>query len=123
MHTKPISQKTYLVSIALLTVLALSVFALQSATHRASAQTGTFTFTWQGDMDNTADTDATLVTIAGSIGVFNLAVGDLGYLGSAGDVPAWCANVQSHLGATFPFEILAGNHEDDGNAVHINDYT
>jgi len=122
MNTNRMSQKTYLIGIALLTVLALSVFALQSATRLASAQTGTFTFTFQGDMDNTADTDATLVTIAGANGVFNLAVGDLGYLGSASAVPAWCTKVQNALGATFPFEILVGNHEDDGSGDHINNY-
>ena len=40
MNTNRISPKAYLISIALLTVLALSYFALLSATRPASAQTG-----------------------------------------------------------------------------------
>jgi hypothetical protein len=121
MNTNRLSQKTYLIGMALLTALALSVFALQSA-HRASAQTGTFTFTFEGDIDNNANSNASLLTIAGANGAFSLAIGDLGYLSTPGDVPAWCANVQSKLGATYPFEILAGNHEADGNAATINNY-
>ncbi len=45
---------------------------------------------------------------------FNLlALGDLSYSG-IGTESAWCDYVKSKVGPTFPFQLIAGNHEEDG---------
>ena len=43
----------------------------------------------------------------------HFALGDLSY-GSPGEERRWCAFVTQHVGAGFPFELLAGNHESNG---------
>jgi 3',5'-cyclic AMP phosphodiesterase CpdA len=43
----------------------------------------------------------------------HFALGDLSY-GTAGEERAWCDFVTARVGAGFPFELLAGNHESDG---------
>lgn len=82
---------------------------------RAAAQTGTFTFTSGGDIGSSANSDASLSAMGSAGGVFTLALGDLGYVGTGGE-PAWCNRVKSFVGSTFPFEVVAGNHEDDGQS-------
>jgi hypothetical protein len=44
---------------------------------------------------------------------FFLAIGDLSY-GDVSPESAWCQFVKSRVGSSFPFELVAGNHEDDG---------
>jgi hypothetical protein len=62
---------------------------------------------------------ASLAALAGSGASFYLALGDLNY-GLQGTEPDWCALVVSHLGSTFPFQIVAGNHDDGaGGAASI----
>lgn len=83
-----------------------------------------FAFTVVGDYGKTANTDAVLNGIAASGAQFNLAIGDFSYANPAVYSEAdWCNYVQSHVGATFPFELLAGNHDADnsGNG-HINNF-
>ena len=72
-----------------------------------------FSFSAGGDMGDNSTTSATLDLIAKSSVDFHLAIGDLSY-GEIAPEAAWCKYVQSHVGATFPFELLAGNHEDGG---------
>jgi hypothetical protein len=43
---------------------------------------------------------------------FNLALGDLSY-GILQPETAWCNYVKARVGDTFPFQLVAGNHEDD----------
>src|SRR4030095_5407562 len=50
-----------------------------------------------------------------------LALGDLSY-GVAGEEQDWCDLVTSHVGGGYPFEVLAGNHESNGENGHINDF-
>ncbi len=54
-------------------------------------------------LDGIADRDDDLTVV----------VGDLSY-GEPGEEERWCRFVTSRLGATYPFELVAGNHEDDG---------
>ena len=70
-------------------------------------------FTAAGDFDSTRNTDAVLRTIKTLDSDFTLAIGDLSY-GSRGTEKAWCDYVTSHLGRNYPFELLAGNHESNG---------
>ena len=50
------------------------------------------------------------------------AVGDLSY-GATGAEQAWCDFVTARLGAGYPFELLAGNHESNGQNGNINDFS
>src|SRR5918992_5798607 len=80
-----------------------------------------FVFTAAGDYGFNKDTTATLDLIARSGASFNLALGDLSYT----DAPEsdWCAYVHSRVGKTFPFQLVAGNHEDDfGEHGHISEF-
>ena len=52
----------------------------------------------------------------------NLALGDLSY-GATGAEQAWCDFVTARVGAGFPFELLAGNHESNGQNGNINDFS
>jgi hypothetical protein len=80
-----------------------------------------FVFTAAGDYGSSKDATATLDLIARSDTSFNLALGDLSYT----DAPesAWCEYISSKVGETFPFQLVAGNHEDDfGEDGHISEF-
>lgn len=51
-----------------------------------------------------------------------LALGDLSY-GTVGQESSWCDFVTSRVGAGFPFELLSGNHESNGQNGNINDFS
>jgi PKD repeat protein len=51
-----------------------------------------------------------------------LAVGDLSY-GTTGQEQAWCDMVTGILGAGYPFELVSGNHESNGQNGNINDFS
>ena len=81
-----------------------------------------FVFTAVGDLGGSANTDAVLTGIANSGAAFQLTIGDLSY-GTYAPESAWCSYVQSKVGATFPFELVGGNHEMDGSSQgHINNF-
>lgn len=79
-------------------------------------------FTAAGDYGAGADTRAVLTTIAGLDPDLNLALGDLSY-GTTGAEQQWCDLVTQHVGAGFPFELIAGNHESNGQNGNINDFS
>lgn len=85
--------------------------------------TGTaFVFTAAGDYAWTEETAATLELMARSGASFNLALGDFSY-NSVLPESSWCDFVQSKVGDSFPFQLLAGNHEDDfGGDGHIENF-
>ncbi len=70
-------------------------------------------FTAAGDFGRTTNTTDVLNTIDDLDSNLTLALGDLGY-GKPGEESNWCDYVTSRLGAGYPFEVLAGNHESDG---------
>lgn len=72
-----------------------------------------FSFAAAGDHGRTEDTAASLARLGRSGAGFYLALGDLGY-GSSGAEKSWCDFVYGALGKeTYPFQVIAGNHEDD----------
>src|SRR6185436_3367290 len=101
-------------------VLALSLVVFLVVLRPASAQTGTFTFTFAGDFGTGSGFTANMNKMAQAGAVFDLALGDLSY---GGTPSSWCTSVKNIVGATFPFEVLVGNHDDDGDAAHINNFT
>lgn len=79
------------------------------------------TFTASGDYSTTSKTNAVIDQIGEEAPDFHLALGDLSY-GSNSDVNQeanWCSYANGRLSGqgintgTFPFQLLAGNHEDD----------
>ncbi len=74
------------------------------------------TFAAAGDHSANARTDGSLALLDASDAEFYLALGDLDYDDTPTD-EAWCEYVTSRLpqkGPTFPFQLVSGNHEDDG---------
>src|SRR5947207_3349585 len=107
--------------IVLVLSLGVLLFALlPNGLRPAWAQAQTFVFTFAGDFGTGSGFTANLNKMAQSGAVFDLAVGDLSYGSSA---TSWCSTVTSIVGATFPFELVAGNHDEDGNSPTINSFT
>jgi hypothetical protein len=75
-----------------------------------------------GDLGQTSNTDAVLglVRTGGYDAV--VAAGDMSYT-STGSEQLWCDYVKSIVGEGFPFELLAGNHESNGQNGNINDFS
>lgn len=116
-------------SVAALTVVVLGVaggaFTSVLATQQvapAAAVAGQVHFTAVGDYAANADTDRVLDTIATVGPDLNLALGDLSY-GVTGQEGSWCDRVTARVGAGFPFELIAGNHESNGLNGNINDFS
>ncbi|HEV7534714.1 MAG TPA: hypothetical protein VGP90_03715, partial [Acidimicrobiia bacterium] len=87
----------------------------------ASAQPDSFTFAAAGDFGGNTTTSAVLNTLAGAGTDFALAIGDLSY-SEVTPESAWCDFVKTRVGPTYPFELLAGNHEDDGPDGSISNF-
>lgn len=51
----------------------------------------------------------------------NIALGDLSY-GDPNAEQSWCNFVSAHTGQGFPFQLVAGNHESNGQNGHIDDF-
>jgi PKD repeat protein len=83
---------------------------------------GSIQFTAVGDYAANANTQAVLSGIKTLNPDLNLALGDLSY-GVAGQEQAWCDLVTQTLGAGFPFELVSGNHESNGENGNINDFS
>jgi PKD repeat protein len=84
--------------------------------------TGTLIVTAAGDYGATSATSSVLSGVAATKPDVHLALGDLSYADSPSE-QAWCDYVVARVGAGFPFELLAGNHESDGLDGHINDFS
>jgi hypothetical protein len=82
-----------------------------------------FIFTAAGDYGFTDESKATLEHIASSGAQFNLALGDLSYNATRVE-SEFCDMVKARVGATFPFELLSGDHENDavGDDGYINNF-
>ena len=75
-----------------------------------------------GDYATSANTAAVLDTVDSLADDLHLALGDLSY-GTTGQEQAWCDFVTSRVGAGYPFELVAGNHESSGENGNINDFS
>ncbi|WP_165307185.1 metallophosphoesterase [Agromyces binzhouensis] len=78
-------------------------------------------FTASGDIGSTPEAGATLAQVPVLGAEFHIALGDLSY-GDPGEEPAWCEFVTGQVGAGFPFQLIAGNHESDGLDGHIDTF-
>lgn len=80
------------------------------------------TFTASGDYGTSVNAKAVLDGIGALHPDLHIAVGDLSY-GTTGQEQSWCDSVTQSVGAGFPFELLAGNHESSGQNGNINDFS
>lgn len=103
-----------------LAVLA-SVLVLTAAASGAPSPTHV-RFTVAGDFAQGSGADAVLTAMGDSGADLALAVGDLSY-GVTGEEQSWCDFVTQRVGAGYPFELLAGNHESNGVNGNINDFS
>lgn len=79
-------------------------------------------FTAVGDFgQSAASTGSMLSAVATADPDLLLALGDLSY-GVTGQETTWCDFVTQRVGAGFPFELVAGNHESNGINGNINDF-
>ena len=100
-------------------ILAAFAGAVQPKT---AAVAGTVHFTASGDIAARTQSGAVLSQIDSLDPDLHLALGDLSY-GATGAEQTWCDFVTSRVGAGFPFELIAGNHESDGLNGNINDFS
>ena len=70
-----------------------------------------FVFAAAGDIGAASAVTASLQALAGSGADFFLALGDMSYDDIKPET-AWCAYIKDHLGETYPFQLLVGNHEE-----------
>jgi hypothetical protein len=101
-------------------VLLLSVALVANQPSQTQAAT-TFSFGVAGDFGANAVTTSVLNAVhASGVNAF-FAIGDLSY----SQVPsesAWCDFVKSSVGSSYPFELVAGNHEDNGPDGLVSNY-
>lgn len=104
-------------------ILAFFILA-SSAPPNAFGKTSeeSFVFTAAGDFGATANTTAVLEGISATDSSFHLAVGDLSY-NQIRPESAWRDYVRLHLRQDLPFEVLAGNHEENGFNGLIDDFS
>jgi hypothetical protein len=76
---------------------------------------GSFVFAAAGDHGASSSTSAVFDLVPALGAAFFLSLGDLSY-GSLSPETVWCDYVKSHVGATYPFEIISGAHE--SNTTH-----
>ena len=94
-------------------VLTLTVLTSARTPGRSTAAATAFSFGATGDTGATSNTIA-VVDAARSAGVsvfFNL--GDASY-SQISPESAWCSLISGHAGTPMSYELIAGNHEDDG---------
>ena len=78
-------------------------------------------FSVLGDIGSSDASAAVLRSIAERDDDFTLAVGDLSY-GADDAEDDWCRFVTTRVGARYPFELVSGNHESDGENGDIDDF-
>src|SRR3954453_5713193 len=89
---------------------------------QGAGEPGLVHFTAVGDFGMSSDTRSVLAGMKAQGGDLALALGDLSYA-PTGQEQAWCDMVTAGLGAGFPFELLSGNHESNGENGNINDFS
>jgi 3',5'-cyclic AMP phosphodiesterase CpdA len=71
-------------------------------------------FSAVGDIGADANASAVLEAVGARGDDFALALGDLSY-GRTGEETTWCRFVTDRVTASYPFELVSGNHEEDGD--------
>ncbi len=89
---------------------------------KAAPEPGVVHFTAVGDISGNGNAQAVLDKIGALDSDLTLALGDLSY-GTTGQEQAWCDLVTARVGSGYPFELISGNHESNGQNGNINDFS
>lgn len=109
-------------TILLLSAVLLLPAALLQSSAPAVPEEPMVRFAAAGDFSSSTKAGQVLDTIDGLDTDLTLALGDMSY-GTTGAEQAWCDFVTARLGSGYPFELLAGNHESNGQNGNINDFS
>ena len=116
-------RRPVVVILALLLVGLAALAPGRWGTPTAVAATPTFSFGVAGDFGQTdSSTGAVLNAVKSSGASMMFGIGDFSYVAGSSE-PSWCSYVKARVGSTYPFELLAGNHESyprDGYYVNYN---
>ncbi|SDP74598.1 PKD repeat-containing protein [Pedococcus dokdonensis] len=82
----------------------------------------TVRFSAAGDFSAGASATSVLNLIGSLDNDFHAALGDMSY-GTTGAEDAWCNLVKAGVGEGYPFELVSGNHESNGQNGNINDFS
>lgn len=115
-HARPLSGR-----LLLTLTLALPAFVLSGPSADTAEPVPQVRFTAVGDFSSSSNASAVLQRIGTIEPDLNLALGDLAY--TSNDEGAWCDFVTQRVGAGFPFELVAGNHESNGQHGSINNFS
>jgi PKD repeat protein len=111
-------------TLAQLAVAGLLLMAVGPGSPAQSVTTaGTVHFVAAGDFGSNTNTDTVLAGMHAAQPDLALALGDLSYSATTGSEQQWCDRVTSKMGNGFPFELLSGNHESNGQNGNINDFS
>ena len=94
----------------LLFSMAVAMVSLPLSSQALSQAPASFVFGAAGDFGANSATAASLNALAGAGTNFFVALGDLSY-DEVTPESAWCDFVKQRVGASYPFELLVGNHE------------
>jgi hypothetical protein len=86
-----------------------------------SEATGSLAFTVSADIGSTPRSASTTEQIRRLGSEVHFALGDLSY-GDPGGEGAWCEFIERRVGEGFPYELLAGNHESEGDDGSIDEF-
>jgi PKD repeat protein len=92
------------------------------STAQGAGEPGVVHFTAAGDFGSQPATNTVLAAMKATSPDLTLALGDLSY-GTTGQEQQWCDRVKGQMGASYPFELLSGNHESNGQNGNINDFS
>src|SRR5438477_10338507 len=99
--------------LAVLALVAALAVPVPSSPAQADTAPTSFTFGAAGDFGASTAAAATFTTLAGAGTDLFFAVGDLSY-NQVTPESAWCDFVKTRVGSNSPFELVSGNHEDNG---------
>ena len=105
--------------VALGTVVLLTVLAGPVASAPGDP---TVRFSAAGDFSASSAATSVFSLIGSLDNDFHAALGDMSY-GTTGAEDAWCSAVKTGVGEGYPFELLSGNHESNGQNGNINDFS
>lgn len=104
------------------TALLVTTFLAVGGMHQAVPSEPSVHFTASGDFSTTPNSLSVMSSIGAIDPDLHIALGDLSY-GTTGNEQAWCDVVTARVGAGFAFELIAGNHESNGQNGNINDFS
>ncbi len=103
------------IALSLCSLLSVHITGLEEPSKTSAPGSGTIVFASGGDHTNNSIFQAALDSLGATGLDFYFAVGDLGFTG-VGNERSWCENIRAKLGSSFPFQLLSGNHDQDGSA-------